>query len=183
MTAAAPWNQITRPLDEVRRSEEAARRRAEQTAARRQRALAELTARRLAVPAPTVGVAGAPRPDFDFAARPIGRLPGGVVVFEPAQAGADAQAAAAETARLVEAVELDLPRPALTTREVEVLRTWLLLDSKPAVGAELRISLGTVNTHLTRIRAKYADLGRPAPTKAGLVARAVQDDIISLDEL
>ena len=77
----------------------------------------------------------------------------------------------------------ELPRPALTAREVEVLRTWLLLDSKPAVAGSLGISLGTVNTHLTRIRAKYADLGRPAPTKAGLVARAVQDELISLDEL
>ena len=64
-----------------------------------------------------------------------------------------------------------------------MLRTWLLLDSKTAVAGSLGISLGTVNTHLTRIRAKYADLGRPAPTKAGLVARAVQDELISLDEL
>lgn len=77
----------------------------------------------------------------------------------------------------------DLPRPVLTPREAEVLRTWLLVDSKPAVGQELFISLGTVNTHLTRIRAKYAEIGRPAPTKAALVARAVQDGLISLDEL
>ncbi|NMO05071.1 LuxR family transcriptional regulator [Gordonia sp. TBRC 11910] len=80
-------------------------------------------------------------------------------------------------------VRTDLPRPVLTPREAEVLRTWLLVDSKPAVGQELFISLGTVNTHLTRIRAKYAEIGRPAPTKAGLVARAVQDGLISLDEL
>ncbi|MGW0035688.1 response regulator transcription factor [Gordonia sp. NPDC003376] len=77
----------------------------------------------------------------------------------------------------------ELPRPSLTTREVEVLRTWLMVDSKPAVAQELFISLGTVNTHLTRIRAKYAEIGRAAPTKAGLVARAVQDGLVSLDEL
>ncbi|WP_026917809.1 helix-turn-helix transcriptional regulator [Gordonia shandongensis] len=76
-----------------------------------------------------------------------------------------------------------LPRPTLTDREVEVLRTWLMLDSKPAVAEALFISLGTVNTHLTRIRAKYADLGRPASTKAALVARAIQDDIVDIDEL
>ncbi len=76
-----------------------------------------------------------------------------------------------------------LPQPTLTEREVEVLRTWLLLDSKPAVAEALFISLGTVNTHLTRIRAKYAELGRAASTKASLVARAIQDDIIDIDEL
>lgn len=77
----------------------------------------------------------------------------------------------------------DHERPALTDREIEVLRTWLMLDSKPAVAQELYISLGTVNTHLTRIRAKYADIGRAAPTKAALVARAVQDGLIALDDL
>ena len=76
-----------------------------------------------------------------------------------------------------------LPRPNLTDREVEVLRSWLLLDSKPAVAEDLDISLGTVNTHLTRIRAKYSQVGRPAPTKAGLVARAIQDELIDIDEL
>lgn len=75
------------------------------------------------------------------------------------------------------------PQPTLTDREVEVLRTWLMLDSKPAVAEALFISLGTVNTHLTRIRAKYAELGRSASTKAALVARAIQDDIVDIDEL
>ncbi|WOC14244.1 LuxR C-terminal-related transcriptional regulator [Gordonia sp. MP11Mi] len=84
---------------------------------------------------------------------------------------------------LVEPAAPELPRPALTDREVEVLRTWLLVDSKPACGEELHISLGTVNTHLTRIRAKYAEIGRPASTKAALVARAIQDDIIDIEEL
>lgn len=74
-------------------------------------------------------------------------------------------------------------RPDLTDREIEVLCAWLQLDSKPAVAQELFISLGTVNTHLTRIRAKYADCGRAARTKAALVARAVQDGLISLDDL
>ncbi|NMO05311.1 LuxR family transcriptional regulator [Gordonia sp. TBRC 11910] len=77
----------------------------------------------------------------------------------------------------------DLPRPALSPREIEVLRAWLVLDSKLAVTETLNIAMGTVNTHLTRIRAKYSEVGRPAPTKASLVARAVQDGHISLDEL
>lgn len=73
--------------------------------------------------------------------------------------------------------------PGLSPREIEVLCTWLLVDSKVEVGENLFISMGTVNTHITRIRAKYSDVGRQAPTKAALVARAVQDGLISLDEL
>ena len=34
-----------------------------------------------------------------------------------------------------------------------------------------------------RARAKYAAVGRPAPTKAALIARAVQDGILSIEDL
>lgn len=44
-------------------------------------------------------------------------------------------------------------------------------------------SVHTVNTYLERIRVKYAKLGRAAPTKAALVARAPQDGLIGIDEL
>lgn len=71
----------------------------------------------------------------------------------------------------------------LTGREMEVLRTWLLADSKSEVAARLTISVGTVNTHLARIRNKYAQVGRPARTKASLLARAVQDGIMVLGDL
>ena len=68
-------------------------------------------------------------------------------------------------------------------REVEVMLAWLLTDSKAEVCTELYIAAGTVNTHLSRIRAKYAGVGRAAPTKAMLVARALQDGLIALDEI
>ncbi|MGC4959871.1 LuxR C-terminal-related transcriptional regulator [Gordonia sp. DT218] len=74
-------------------------------------------------------------------------------------------------------------RPGLTDREIQVLRTWLLTDSKICVAEELSISIGTVNTHLTRIRAKYTAVDRTARTKAALAARAIQDGILALDEL
>jgi DNA-binding CsgD family transcriptional regulator len=74
-------------------------------------------------------------------------------------------------------------RPGLTDREIQVLRTWLLTDSKIMVAQELCISIGTVNTHLTRIRAKYTAVDRSARTKAALAARAIQDGLLSLDEL
>ena len=57
---------------------------------------------------------------------------------------------------------------------------WLRSDSKAVVAAQLFISIGTVNTHLARIRSKYAAIGRPAPTKAALFARALQDGLTDL---
>ncbi|WP_018177366.1 helix-turn-helix transcriptional regulator [Jongsikchunia kroppenstedtii] len=78
---------------------------------------------------------------------------------------------------------VERPKPRLSDREIEVLRTWLDLDSKSEVAKALYISLGTVNTHLARIRVKYTDVGRPASTKAALVARAIQDGLVSLDDL
>jgi DNA-binding CsgD family transcriptional regulator len=75
------------------------------------------------------------------------------------------------------------PKPKLSQREIEVLRAWLNLDSKSAVAESLFISLGTVNTHLARIRVKYNEVGRGAPTKAALVARAIQDGIVHIDDL
>lgn len=73
--------------------------------------------------------------------------------------------------------------PGLSAREVEVLIAWITQDSKAAVSAELFIAPGTVNTHLSRIRLKYHQSGRTASTKAALLARAVQDGLIGLDEL
>ncbi|MEV0357859.1 LuxR C-terminal-related transcriptional regulator [Nocardia sp. NPDC050697] len=74
-------------------------------------------------------------------------------------------------------------RPALSTREIEVLLAWFESDSKTEAGKRLFISQGTINTHLSRIREKYAAVGRPAPTKAALVARALQDALIDIDDL
>ncbi|MEV6336031.1 LuxR C-terminal-related transcriptional regulator [Nocardia vinacea] len=73
--------------------------------------------------------------------------------------------------------------PSLSPREIEVLRAWILSDSKIEVCQQLYISAGTVNTHLARIRDKYHTAGRPAQTKAALLARALQDGHIGLNEL
>ncbi|PSR42989.1 helix-turn-helix transcriptional regulator [Rhodococcus sp. AD45-ID] len=72
--------------------------------------------------------------------------------------------------------------PRLSAREIEVLLTWLRADSKQEVALELRVGVGTVNTHISRIRTKYINVGRPAPTKAALFARAIQDGHTTLDE-
>ena len=74
-------------------------------------------------------------------------------------------------------------RPRLTDREQEVLLHWFRTDSKNLVASALYISTATVNTHLARVRTKYAAVGRPATTKAALVARALQDGLITLDDV
>lgn len=74
-------------------------------------------------------------------------------------------------------------RPRLSPREREVLLSWFRTESKDLVAASLHVTRATVNTHLARIRAKYAEVGRSAPTKAALIARALQDGIVTVDDL
>ncbi|MBY6350437.1 helix-turn-helix transcriptional regulator [Rhodococcoides corynebacterioides] len=74
-------------------------------------------------------------------------------------------------------------RPALSAREVEVLLAWIVRDSKDDVARSLYISPATVGTHIARVRDKYEAVGRSAKSKAALVARALQDGYITLDEL
>ncbi|MUM34140.1 LuxR C-terminal-related transcriptional regulator [Mycolicibacterium sp. CBMA 361] len=79
--------------------------------------------------------------------------------------------------------DTDLGRPGLTEREREVLKAWFQTESKDIVAKRLHLAPTTVRTHLQRVRAKYAAAGRPAATKAQLVARAVQDGILSVEDL
>ncbi|MDN5757437.1 MAG: LuxR C-terminal-related transcriptional regulator [Tomitella sp.] len=88
--------------------------------------------------------------------------------------GADIEPAQSEPPALV--------APSLSAREVEVLIEWFRSDSKSDAAARLFISLGTLNTHLARVRTKYARVGRTAPTKAALVVRALQDGLVALDD-
>jgi DNA-binding NarL/FixJ family response regulator len=74
-------------------------------------------------------------------------------------------------------------RLALSERERQVLVAWFTTESKDHVGNLLHIAPATVRTHLQRVRAKYASVGRPAPTKSALLARAIEDGIIGLSDL
>lgn len=47
----------------------------------------------------------------------------------------------------------------------------------------LHLSVKAVDTYIARVRVKYADAGRPASSKAALVARALQDGLVELGEL
>jgi DNA-binding NarL/FixJ family response regulator len=74
-------------------------------------------------------------------------------------------------------------RANLAPREKEVLTAWFRTESKDLVARQLQIAPTTVRTHLQRVRAKYAAVGRPATTKAALVARAIQDGIVNVDDI
>lgn len=75
------------------------------------------------------------------------------------------------------------PIPTLSAREIEVLRTWFTCDSKSEAARKLFITAATVNTHISRIRDKYDAVGRPGATKSALLARALQDGLITVEEL
>jgi DNA-binding NarL/FixJ family response regulator len=74
-------------------------------------------------------------------------------------------------------------RPQPTPREVDVLVNWFACESKDMVARKLNLSVRTVSSYIDRVRIRYANVGRPAPTKAALVARAIQDGLVSLDDL
>jgi DNA-binding NarL/FixJ family response regulator len=74
-------------------------------------------------------------------------------------------------------------RPRLSPRETEAILEWFRCDSKEMAAKKLNLTARTVNSYIDRVRMKYANVGRAAPTKAALVARAIQDGLISVDEL
>jgi hypothetical protein len=74
-------------------------------------------------------------------------------------------------------------RPRLSPRETDVLLEWFHSESKEMVARRLNLTVSRVNSCLERVRVKYANAGREAPTKAALVARALQDGLIAIDEL
>jgi DNA-binding NarL/FixJ family response regulator len=74
-------------------------------------------------------------------------------------------------------------RPDLTVQERRVLIEWLLTDNKDSVSRKLHIAPSTVRTHLQRIRKRYSEIQRSAPSKAALFARAVQDGLIGIHDV
>jgi DNA-binding CsgD family transcriptional regulator len=70
-------------------------------------------------------------------------------------------------------------RPRLAPRQREVLIAYVVgSDLLPTVARELGMDRETLKTHLRRIRAKYAEVGRPAPTRRDLYVRAVEDGLV-----
>ncbi|MDQ1131393.1 response regulator transcription factor [Microbacterium sp. SORGH_AS_0888] len=67
----------------------------------------------------------------------------------------------------------------LSAREREVLRLYAAGLPLKIVADRLGIAFSTAKENITRIRLKYTDVGRPAPTKVDLHRRALEDGILS----
>ncbi|WP_336646737.1 response regulator transcription factor [Microbacterium sp. USHLN186] len=69
----------------------------------------------------------------------------------------------------------------LSTREREVLRLYAAGLPLKAVAERLGVAYSTAKENITRIRVKYVEVGRPAPTKVDLLRRAMEDGIVAPD--
>ncbi|WBB79559.1 response regulator transcription factor [Micromonospora sp. WMMD882] len=74
-------------------------------------------------------------------------------------------------------------RPALSDKEREALLLWFQSMSKASVARRMRISEHTVKQYVDRARIKYSRVGRPAATKAALLARAIEDGLVRPEEI
>lgn len=70
----------------------------------------------------------------------------------------------------------------LSPRQEEVLTLYASGEKASRVARLTGLSEQTVNDYLGRIRQKYADAGRPAPTKTDLYKRAVEDGWLPVPE-
>lgn len=67
----------------------------------------------------------------------------------------------------------------LSTREREVLRLYAAGLPLKAVAERLGIAYSTAKENITRVRVKYVEVGRPAPTKVDLLRRAMEDGLVA----
>lgn len=67
----------------------------------------------------------------------------------------------------------------LSTREREVLRLYAAGLPLKVVAERLGVAYSTAKENITRVRVKYVEVGRPAPTKVDLLRRAMEDGILS----
>lgn len=69
-------------------------------------------------------------------------------------------------------------RAQLGRREREILNLYASGLPLKAAASQLGIGYSTAREYLDRIRTKYVEAGRPAPTKVDLLRRAVEDGIL-----
>lgn len=67
----------------------------------------------------------------------------------------------------------------LSTREREVLKLYAAGLPLKIVADRLGIAFSTAKENITRIRVKYVEVGRPAPTKVDLLRRALEDGLLT----
>ncbi|WP_243232499.1 response regulator transcription factor [Microbacterium sp. CIAB417] len=69
----------------------------------------------------------------------------------------------------------------LSSREREVLRLYATGLPLKVVAERLGVAYSTAKENITRVRVKYVEVGRPAPTKVDLLRRAMEDGIVPAD--
>ncbi|MGW8481562.1 response regulator [Microbacterium sp. NPDC055903] len=69
----------------------------------------------------------------------------------------------------------------LSAREREVLRLYAMGLPLKVVGERLGVAYSTAKENVNRIRVKYVEVGRPAPTKVDLLRRAMEDGLVAPD--
>lgn len=69
----------------------------------------------------------------------------------------------------------------LSARERDVLRLYAAGLPLKVVAEQLGVAYSTAKENITRIRVKYVEVGRPAPTKVDLLRRAMEDGIVDPD--
>jgi two-component system uhpT operon response regulator UhpA len=72
----------------------------------------------------------------------------------------------------------DFSKAQLGRREREILHLYASGLPLKLAAEQLGIGYSTAREYLDRIRAKYVEVGRPAPTKVDLLRRAVEDGIL-----
>lgn len=66
----------------------------------------------------------------------------------------------------------------LSNRERDVLRLYAAGLPLKAVADRLGIAYSTAKENIARVRTKYVEVGRPAPTKVDLLRRAMEDGLM-----
>lgn len=74
--------------------------------------------------------------------------------------------------------DADAKRPALSDQELRALQLYASGLKMAAVAHRMNVSVNTAKEYITRVRAKYAALGRPAPTKTELYRQALRDQLL-----
>lgn len=69
----------------------------------------------------------------------------------------------------------------LSAREREVLSLYATGLPLKVVAERLGVAYSTAKENITRVRVKYVEVGRPAPTKVDLLRRAMEDGIVAAD--
>ena len=67
----------------------------------------------------------------------------------------------------------------LSARERDVLRLYAAGLPLKVVADRLGVAYSTAKENITRVRVKYVEVGRPAPTKVDLLRRAMEDGIVA----